>query len=125
MGKKPKLITTIEGGVAVVSFVDARILDESSIKAIGNELEELITKKYILKMVLDFSKVSHLSSAVIGKIIAVYKKMKAEKGEIKLAGMNPVIREVFKVTQVDKMIEIQKDSASALKSFQKKKWFGR
>lgn len=125
MGTKPRLITTIEGDVAVVSFIDARILDESSVKAIGNELEDLITKRYLLKMILDFSKVSHLSSAVIGKIIAVYKKMKAEKGEIKLCGLNPVIREVFKVTQVDKMIEVQKDTGSALKSFQKKRWFGR
>ena len=125
MAKAPHLLTSIEGDIAVVSFLETRILDESNVQAIGKELDELVEKKFILKMILDFSKVSHLSSAVIGKIIALYKKLSAEKGQIKLCGLNPVIREVFKVTQIDKMIEIHTDMATALKSFQKKKWFGR
>ena len=125
MPQGPRLMTSMEGDVAVVSFLDGRILDESNVQAIGKELNDLVEKKYILKMVLDFAKVSHLSSAVIGKIIALYKKLAKENGQLKLCGLNPVIREVFQVTQVDKMIEIHTDRTSATKSFQKKRWFGR
>ena len=122
---KSKVMMTTEGDVAVVSILESRILDESNVQAMYGEIETIISKRYVLKMVIDFKEVTHLSSAVIGKIIALHKKLAAEKGQLKLSGLNPVIRQVFKVTKVDKIIEIHDDIGTAVKSFQKKSWFGR
>ena len=122
---KSKVMMTSEGDVAVVSILESRILDESNVQAMYEEIEGIISKKYVLKMVIDFKDVTHLSSAVIGKIIALHKKLAAEKGQLKLSGLNPVIRKVFEVTKVDKIIEIHDEIGSAVKSFKKKSWFGR
>jgi anti-anti-sigma factor len=123
MAGQGKVLVTTEGDVAVACLMDARILDETNVQALHKELEDVVAKKYILKLVLDFKNVTHLSSAVIGKIIALHKQMAKEKGVLKLCGLNTVIRQVFKVTKVDKVIEIHDDVGSAVKSFQKKGWF--
>lgn len=125
MAKKARIMMTTEGDVAVVSILETRILDESNIKGLMEEIDAVVDKKYLLKMVIDFKGVTHLSSAVIGKLMALYKRMLKDKREFRIAGLNPVIRQVFKVTKVDKMIEIHDDLGAAVKSFQKKKWFGR
>lgn len=119
---KPKMQTTVQGdNVAVVTILESRILDESNIVDIGNELMDLVKKRYMIKMVLDLGEVKYLSSAVLRQLIAVYKAIKAENGELKLCRVNPEVREVFKITQLDKMMEITPDLDTAISSFKLKK----
>jgi anti-sigma B factor antagonist len=119
---KPKMQTTVQGdNIAVVSILESRILDESNIVDIGNELMDLVKKRYMIKMVLDMGEVKYLSSAVLRQLIAVYKAIKAENGDLKLCRVHPEVREVFKITQLDKMIEIKDDLDSAINSFKLKK----
>ena len=108
--------------VAVVSILESRILDESNINELGQELMDLVKKKYMIKMVLDLEQVQYLSSAVLRHFIALYKAIKAEKGDLKLCNVKPEIREVFKITQLDKMIEIKDDLKSAVNGFKKQGW---
>jgi anti-sigma B factor antagonist len=116
---KPKMQTVVQGDVAVVTILESHILDETNIAEIGRELMNLVTKQYMIKMVIDLSEVRYMSSAVLRQIIALYKAIKAEKGDLKLCRIAPEIREVFKITQLDKMIEIKDDLDSAVKSFKK------
>lgn len=119
---KPKMQTTVQGeNVAVVTILESRILDESNIADIGAELMDLVKKRYMIKMVLDLGEVKYLSSAVLRQLIAVYKAIKAENGELKLCRVNPEVREVFKITQLDKMMEIHPDLDTAINSFKLKK----
>lgn len=119
---KPKMQTTVQGeNVAVVTILESRILDESNIADIGAELMDLVKKRYMIKMVLDLGEVKYLSSAVLRQLIAVYKAIKSENGELKLCRVNPEVREVFKITQLDKMMEIYDDLDSAINSFKLRK----
>jgi anti-sigma B factor antagonist len=108
--------------VAVVTLLAARILDETNIKDLGQQLQDLVKKQYMIKMVLDLGEVKYLSSAVLRELIALYKVIKAEKGDLKMCRVNPEIREVFKITQLDKMIEIRETLTEAVKSFEKSSW---
>ena len=67
MAGQGRVLVTTEGDVAVACLMDARILDETNVQALHKELEDVVAKKYILKLVIDFKNVTHLSSAVIGK----------------------------------------------------------
>lgn len=116
---KPKMQTIVQGDVAIVTILESRILDETNIAEIGRELMDLVTKQYMIKMVIDLGEVKYLSSAVLRQIIALYKAIKAEKGDLKLCRIDPSVREVFKITQLDKMIEIKDDLESAVNSFKK------
>ena len=119
---RPKIQATVQGDIAVVTILESRILDESNINEIGRQLMELVTKQYMVKMIIDMNEVKYLSSAVLRQFIALYKAIKAEKGDLKLCRVNPEVREVFKITQLDKMIEIKNDLDSAINSFKKKSW---
>ncbi len=112
--------------VLVVSFADAKILDEARIQQIGKELMELTANaKASQKMVLNFQGVQFMSSAMIGKLVLLNKKAKAEKINLKLCNITPNVLEVFRITRLDKVFDIQQDQEQAIASFDGKKgWFG-
>jgi anti-sigma B factor antagonist len=122
---KPKMQTTVQAdNIAVVTILESRILDETNIQEIGKALMDLVKKQYMIKMIIDLGEVKYLSSAVLRQFIAVYKAIKEEKGDLKLCRVNPEVREVFKITQLDKMIEIKDDLDSAINAFKKKGGWG-
>jgi anti-sigma B factor antagonist len=53
-----------------------KILDEQNIQLIGEQLFALVDNDKKKKIVLDFSNVDYLSSAALGKIIALNNKVK-------------------------------------------------
>ena len=110
--------------VLVVSFTDAKILDEARIQQIGKELMDLAATAANKKMVLDFQGVQFMSSAMIGKLVLLNKKSKADQIQLRLCQISPNVLEVFKITRLNKVFTIESDLQSAVKSFDKKGWFG-
>lgn len=102
------------GEATIVRFVDKRILDETNIQIIGSQLAGLVDDDGRRKIVLDFSHVEYLSSAALGKLITLDKKIKAVKGKLRLCGIRPEIHEVFKITRLDKIFTICDDQEKAL-----------
>lgn len=105
------------GDVTVVRFVDRKILDEASIQELGSELFQLVEQENRGKLLLNFSKVDFLSSAALGKLITLDKKVKARSGKLKLSNIRPEIYEVFAITKLNKLFDIKDDEADALKAF--------
>ena len=66
---------------------------------------------------MNFSAVEFLSSAALGKLITLDKKVKARKGELRLSNIRPEIYEVFAITKLNKLFNIKDDEADALASF--------
>ena len=69
------------GAVTVARFIDKKILDENNIQIIGNQLFGLVDEDHRMKIVLDFTNVDYLSSAALGKLIQMDKKVKTDKGK--------------------------------------------
>ncbi len=104
-------------GVTIATFTDKKILDETNIQIIGNQLFGLIDEDGRKNIVLDFSHVEYLSSAALGKLITLDKKVKAAKGKLRLCSIRPEIYEVFAITKLNKLFNIHEDQAAALASF--------
>jgi anti-sigma B factor antagonist len=120
---KARLHTIVQKDqIAIVTILESHILDDTNINDVGMQLMDLVKKQYMIKMIIDMVEVKYLSSAVLRHFIAVFKAIRAEKGDLKLCRIRPEVREVFKITQLDKMIEIKDDIESAVSSFQKKSW---
>lgn len=102
------------GSATIVRFVDKRILDETNIQIIGNQLFGLVDEDGRDKIILDFSNVEYLSSAALGKLITLDKKVKAAKGTLRLCGIRPEILEVFTITRLHKVFSIFDDQEKAL-----------
>lgn len=106
-----------DGGVTVAKFTDKKILDESNIQIIGNQLFSLVDDDKRQKIVLDFTNVEYLSSAALGKLITMDKKVKAAGGKLRLCTIRPDILEVFKITRLDKLFTIRENLEKAMESF--------
>ncbi|MFO0877508.1 MAG: STAS domain-containing protein [Gemmataceae bacterium] len=104
------------GDVTVVNFVDRKILDEQNIQIIGEQLLSLVEEEGFKKIVLNFSNVEYLSSAALGKLITLNKKLQGG-GKLVLCNIDAKIFEVFEITKLDKFFKIVKDEQTALNLF--------
>lgn len=103
--------------VAVVIFMDRTILNEDNIQAIGKQLFSLVDESGLKKMLLNFGNVKFMSSAALNNLITLNNKIQAADGQLVLCNIDPQIREVFKVTGLDKLITICGDEQEALQQF--------
>ena len=115
--------TEVQNGVVIISFADARILDEARIRGLGKELTEILGKSEEERVVLNFRNVEFMSSAMLGMLVSFNKRCKEFKVKLKLCGIVPEIREVFKITRLDKLFDIQSDVETALSAFGRRGFF--
>jgi len=102
------------GDITVATFVDKKILDEGNIQIIGNQLFSLVEEDGREKIVLDFANVEYLSSAALGKLITMDKKVKSAKGKLRLCSVRPDIYEVFAITKLNKLFDMRDTREQAL-----------
>lgn len=105
------------GDVTVVKFLDKKILDEANIQELGLELFSLIEHDNRKSILLNFTDVEFLSSAALGKLITLDRKVKASKGRLKMSNIRPEIFEVFQITKLNKVFDIRNDEAEAVAAF--------
>jgi anti-sigma B factor antagonist len=105
------------GDVSVVRFRDRKIIEDINIQELGQEMFRLVEIDGRRRLLLDFASVDFLSSAALGKLITLDKKMKAHGGVMKLANIRAEIYEVFAITKLNRLFDIRKDEADALAAF--------
>ena len=105
------------GDVTVVRFRDQKIIEDINIQELGQELFRLVEADNRRKVLLNFSSVDFLSSAALGKLITLDKKMKGHGGLLKLSNIRPEIYEVFAITKLNRLFDIRDDEADALAAF--------
>ncbi len=106
------------GDVTVVKFLDKKILDETGILELGAELFGLVEQDNRKSLLLNFTGVEFLSSAALGKLITLDRKVKSHRGRLKMSGISPEILEVFQITKLNKIFDIRKDEAEAILAFE-------
>lgn len=105
------------GDVSLVEFADRKILEELSIQEIGEELDQVVTSEPGIRLLLNFKNVDHLSSAALGMLITLNKKVKEQSGQLKLSDINRQIYEVFKITRLNRVFNIHDTADQALAQF--------
>ncbi len=103
--------------VSVVRFIDRKILDEAAIGELGEELFALAEADDQNSILLNFSDVEFLSSAALGKLITLDKKVKAAGGKLKLCNIRPQIYEVFAITKLNNLFDIKETEDDALAAY--------
>ncbi len=105
------------GEVTIVRFVDRKITDDQNIQEIGQELFQLVEEDWRKSLLLNFADVEFLSSAALGKLITLDKKVKSHGGVLKLCNIRPEIYEVFAITKLNNVFDIRDDEGEALAAF--------
>ena len=119
MSQAPRRHLRLENvdGVTVVSFVDTKIVTDENIQEVGDQLYSLVEDEGHKQLLLNFGNVMYLSSAALGKLINLKKKVGAAKGKLKLCCIHPDLLEVFRITKLDQVFEIYAEEQMALDKF--------
>ncbi len=105
--KKKKIVTMeIEGEVDVYTSMDLK-------KSIFDLIENGNSK-----IIVNLDKVTYMDSSGLGTLVAALKKIKSEKGNLKILKLTPSIKKIFELTRLTKFFEIFEDEAEAEKSFE-------
>ena len=103
--------------VAVVHFLQPRILDEEIIDHIGQELLRLVVEEGCRRMVLDFRAVAAMATHMLGELLVLHKKIQAAGGRLVLCEFQPSLREVFDVLKLSLVFHLFDTQEEALRSF--------
>jgi anti-sigma B factor antagonist len=118
MSTKRRIVVADANGVAVVRFVDRKIVDSGNIEQLGEELVALVTTDKKSNLLLNFEGVEFLSSAALNKLISLNNKAKQAGGKLRLCNLRAEIKEVFTITKLDRVFDIRKTEADAIDAFQ-------
>jgi anti-anti-sigma factor len=72
-----------------------------------DQLFESVEVRPGMQLVLDFRGVQYVTSAVLGKLINLKKKVAVMRGMMRLRGIHPDLEEVFRITRLDQVFEIE------------------
>ena len=109
--------TNLVGDICIVRLLDKRIVDDVSIHELGSELFTLVEQGGHKKLLLNFSAVEFLSSAALGKLIMLHKKVSTRGGSMKFCRISPDIQELFTIMNLGRIFDIRPKEADAMAAF--------
>lgn len=110
---KPRISVEYASNAVIIGFTDEKILEERDINALQESIISVIEQTEKIDLILDFGNVRFLSSAVLGLLIRISKRIYENDGRLRLCNINPKIYEIFKITRLTKTFDIYKDIESA------------
>jgi anti-sigma B factor antagonist len=110
---KPRISVRYAENATIITLMDEKILEENDIRALGDSIMSVIEQAERMNLVLDFQNVRFLSSAVLGLLIRISRRIYEGDGQLKLCNINPKIHEIFKITRLTKVFNICQDIESA------------
>lgn len=114
-----RYVTIAEHQDIVIASIEAeKVLDAEVIRVIGQELMTLpLEAAAERKLLLTLRRVQFMSSSMIGAIMRLAKQCKADRIDLKLCEISPTILDVFKITKLDKLLDIRGSVTDAVKAF--------
>lgn len=114
---KPRISVEYAENATIVTFTDEKILEEKDLQALQESIVSVIESASSgINLILDFCNVRFLSSAVLGLLIRISKRVYERDGQLKLCSITPRIYKIFKITRLTKIFDIYQDIESAVES---------
>lgn len=101
---------TVENGtdVTIVTFEEETILEDQQIRKLERALLPVIRDNQQKRLVLNFAKVKFMSSAFLGLLVKIHKRVVEAGGHLQLYNLDPKIQKVFEITQLVRVFDIVK-----------------
>lgn len=104
--EQPKIIVESGMDVTIVTFIDERIVDEEQIRDLQESFGPIVEKNQDKELILNFDNVKFMTSALLGLLVRIHKKVCELGGRLRLSNLDPNLRKVFEITQLTKVFEI-------------------
>lgn len=92
--------------VTIVTFTEERIVDEEQIRELQVSFEPIIEQNQDKELILNFINVKFMTSALLGLLVRIHKKVCELGGRMRLSNLDSNLRKVFEITQLTKVFEI-------------------
>lgn len=99
---------------------DILVLEFAGRLAVGSESQELQTKVEALiahgrkKIILDLTDLKYMDSTGLGTVVSCFTKTRQAGGQLRVAGANKTILNLFKITRLDKVLALDETAAAAV-----------
>lgn len=104
----------VDGDVTIIGLDGG--LDSTNTAQLNDSVEKLI-KVGLRRIIVDCRKLNFISSAAIGTLVTLSRRMKSEGGQIKIAGATGPVFDVLKIMKLDKVLELYTDVDRARLTF--------
>ena len=104
------------GDLIVVRLGKHLVLDELTVNEISDELLGVADRPDCHRLLLDFSGVACLSSAMLAQLVRLHRKMEPKGEKLRLCGITSHLRSVFATTRLDRLFDITENEADAPKA---------
>jgi anti-sigma B factor antagonist len=118
MAVTSRIHVTEADGVSVVKFHDNQLFDERTVREASDQIAaSLPNDGSPIRLVVDFSDVGLISSTFLSKLILLQRRIDQSHGKLRLCEMTPIIQQVFRTSNLDRLFKIDRDQRTALESF--------
>jgi anti-sigma B factor antagonist len=87
--------------------LNTKTLDHTNAPVVGDELLRLAAAVGSGELHLDLAQLEYLSSSGLGKLVALLKRLRATGGKLRLCNVRPAVYEVFAMTQLTRLLNVQ------------------
>lgn len=119
MSEKPFISFEQHGSITLGRVERATVLDAQNVAEFGRCLMTLAEQSPGAQVLLDFSQVGYLSSAVLNELLGAHRALLATNGNLRLSSLNEDILKVFEITNLDKVFVIYDSWEDGLKKYQR------
>jgi anti-anti-sigma factor len=104
---EPCLEITRDGNTVMARFVDCTALNEYTAELAGRQLLAVAESQPGQRVTLDLSQVEYLTSTVLSHLVRLHKRLLSSGGHLTVANPRPTVRDVFRVTMLDQVLDVQ------------------
>ena len=104
--EQPGIIVESGMDVTIVTFTEERIVDEEQVRGLQESFGPIIEKNQDKELILNFVNVKFMTSALLGLLVRVHKKVRELGGRLRLSNLDSNLRKVFEITQLTRIFEI-------------------
>ncbi|MDD8046715.1 MAG: STAS domain-containing protein [Verrucomicrobiota bacterium] len=110
-----ELVKSTLGQVTIIR-VQINHLDASNVEQFKSALTPAVEKES--QVVLDLDSLQFVDSSGLGAFLSCMRKVHAQGGEVKLAGLSKPVRTLFELVRMHRIVEIFNTPEEAASSFQ-------
>jgi anti-sigma B factor antagonist len=105
--------------VVVVEVTSKDLQGPAAARELGSELSLVAAQEWAKQLLVDFRRISYLSSTGFAVLFRLVNEFSKKGGELKICNFDPAIRLGAEIVGLDKVAEIHDTEATALAAFKK------
>ena len=112
--EKPAPVTVQRTGSTVVARAHVKMMDDEALKTLRRLVDEASGAGGVQLVVIELSKVTILPSMALGLLVQISNKCKSREQRLTLAGVPPLVRQVFSITRLDRVFQFADNVEAAM-----------